>query len=54
MDNFNNEYNVMAIHKSREQELIAQAENERKAKTLRETLAHRVRRVISKTNNPIR
>ncbi len=54
MDNFNNDYNAMTLHKSREQELIAQAENERKAKTLRETFSHRVRRIIGKNNNPIR
>ncbi len=54
MDNFSNDYNVMTLHKSREQELIAQAENERKAKTLRETFSHRVRRIVSKNTNPIR
>lgn len=54
MDNINNEYSIMTFHKSREQELIAQAENERKAKTLRETLTGRVRRIIGKNNSPIR
>lgn len=49
-----NEYDALIVHKSREQELMAQAENERKANTVRETLTHRVRRIIGKNINPIR
>jgi len=54
MENFNSEFAAMNIHKSREQELLAQAENDRKVKSLREKLTFRVRRAIRINNDPTR
>lgn len=54
MDIFNSEFAAMSLHKSREQELLAQAENERKAKSLKQKIAFRVRRTIRVNNDPIR
>jgi|GEM_PF-5126409 len=54
MNTFDNDYNAMTLHKTREQELIAQAENERKAKTLREAATRRIRRIVRGNSNPVR
>lgn len=53
MNTFENDYSAMVLHKSREQELMSQAENERKARTLREEAIRYVRRIIRSDNNPV-
>lgn len=52
VNNFDNDFNAMILHKTREQELLAQAENQRKAKSLREEITYRIRRGIRINNNP--
>ncbi|MEM9952609.1 MAG: hypothetical protein AAF846_13470 [Chloroflexota bacterium] len=54
MNNFDHDYTAMSIHKSREQELLSRAEENRKAKSLREQITYRVRRAIRINNDPVR
>ncbi|MGJ3238570.1 MAG: hypothetical protein ACFE0Q_07680 [Anaerolineae bacterium] len=46
MNHLDNDYNAMVLHKAREQELILQAENERRIKDLHKEVVRRVRRVV--------
>jgi len=54
MNGFENTYSVLSVHKTREHELIERAENERKAKSLREKISYRVRHSLRINNDPIR
>lgn len=54
MNNHDHEFNAMVIHKSRAQEMLARAEENRKAKSLREQITYRVRRAIRINNDPVR
>ncbi len=54
MNGFENTFTVLSVHKTREHELIERAENERKAKSLREEVSYRVRNTLRINNDPIR
>ena len=54
MNGFETDYNAMTLHKIREQEINAQAENERNVRSLREEINYHVRRTIRINNNPKR
>lgn len=54
MNGFETDYSAMTLHKSREQEINVQIENERNVRSLREEINYHIRRVIRINNNPVR
>lgn len=51
MNEFGNDFTTLRNHKTREQELIVRAENERIAKMLRNAVERPVRRALRINNN---
>lgn len=54
MNDFNHEFTSMALHKSRHDELVEQAENQRRVDDARKPQAPRLRRIIRINNNEAR
>lgn len=51
---FGSDYVAMALQKSRHEELMAQAENERTARSLRQELVRPLRRRVRRMRNTLR
>ena len=54
MNGFENTYAALTVHKTRERELLARAENERHARSLREEINYHMRHVLRINNDPVR